>query len=39
MRYNVTFTNDENPHLIDNKRYLLHVAYQVRDAATDLVVH
>ena len=39
MRCNVMCTNDENPHLIDTKMYLLHVECHVRDAATDLVVH
>ena len=38
LRYNVMFTNDENPYLIDTKVYVFHVECHGGSVATDLVV-
>ena len=38
MKYDIMCINDESPHLIDTKIYLLHVERHVRGIVSELVV-
>ena len=38
ISYDVVFTNDENPHLIDTEISLFHVEHHVEGIVTELVL-